>query len=748
MNRSSSITWRGGRPWAAAAVWLAACSGASPAPTAPDAATVANSDHPDIVFVTIDTLRADRVGCYGDPLASTPTLDALAAEGLLFREAHAVAPLTLPSHATLLTGRAPSSHGLRDNGAMRLPDAVPTLAEALSAGGYRTGAFVSAYVLDAAWGLDRGFGLYRSPFHPQAVSRAGAFGEVELPAAEVVNAAVAWWSSHEASGAPRFLWLHLFDPHAPWAPGPGDPYRGDVSRADAHLRRVVDAVGPDTAIVVMADHGEGLWSEGERHHGMLLGRAITRVPLIIRPPGGLVGPLQAPEPRPGLPTLGQPAGLDPELLLEAVPDAPRAARVVGPTVSGLDVAATLAGLAGLPFATEGVDLSPFLQDPAPLALLAALAARPALAETQYPLLHLGVSPLWMAQDDVHRVVSGVWSRACRWVDDPACASAVDAPAALSAAIAAAQAIPAPVAGVLDPEVQSRLAALGYLTDAAPPPTGELADPRDAVAGLRALREAEGIDDPARRAEVLAAIIAAQPASADARLGLSLARVELGDLPGARQALAELLDRWPDHMMALNNAAALAHLMRDDDAALRDAGRMIALNPHDPRGYRIQVSVYVRREDKAAVVEVAERGLAVAPNDANLHYVLGVAQVQGGAPAAGAEHLKVAKLVGTEATDVELWLGLAYERAGDIDLAVRHYEAATRTMDGDLRPWGLAGLMLARADRCAEALPFLVNVSKRGGGVTEVRDALARCESARADERAAGRAAKRGAPAGR
>lgn len=727
---------------AAGGVWLLALVGCREpvAPPVDPAPADRDSDHPDIVFVTIDTLRADRVGAYGDPLASTPTLDALAAEGALFREAHAVAPLTLPSHATLLTGRAPATHGLRDNGAMRLPDAVPTLAEHLRGGGYRTGAFVSAYVLDAAWGLDRGFELYRSPFRPQDVSRAGTFGEVELPAAEVVNAAVAWWESAARSGAPRFLWVHLFDPHAPWAAGPGDPYRGDVSRADGHLRRLVEMAGPDAAIVVTADHGEGLWSEGERHHGLLLGRAITRVPLIIRPPGGLAGPLELPAPRPGLPTLGQPAGADAELLLDAVPDAPKAARVVAPTVSGLDMAATLAGLAGLPFQTEGLDLSPFLRDPSrdpsPDALLSALAARPAVAETQYPLLHLGASPLFMAQDDAHRVISGVWTRSCRWVEDPACAVEAAAPPSLSDVVAKLQAAPTASAGPLDPEVAARLAALGYLTEAPPaPPGGARTDPRDEVMRLRALREAELLRDPKARARALEALIAEQPGLADARLGLSLAHVELGDIPRARSVLAELLRLWPDNMMALNNSAALAHLVRDDEAALRDAGRMIALNPRDPRGYRIQLSTHVQREDKAAVVDVATRGLAVAPNDPNLRYVLGVAQVQGGSPAEGAEHLKIARLVGTEATDVDLWLGLAYERAGDVDSAVRHYEAATRTMDGDLRPWGLAGLMLARADRCAQALPFLVNVSKRGGAVPEVREALARCEAERQAARA-------------
>ena len=140
-------------------LWNVACSeppteqeleAAAPAVEVPSAA-------PDVLLITIDTLRADRVGAYGDPLAQTPTLDALAANGALFREAHSVSALTLPSHATLLTGLLPSEHGLRDNAGFRMSEEIPTLAEALLPAGYQTGAFVSAYVLDSAWGLDRGF---------------------------------------------------------------------------------------------------------------------------------------------------------------------------------------------------------------------------------------------------------------------------------------------------------------------------------------------------------------------------------------------------------------------------------------------------------------------------------------------------------------------------------------------------------------------------------------------------------------
>ena len=256
----------------------------TPAPIPPP--PVAATARPDILLVTIDTLRADRVGAYGDPLAKTPTLDGLAADAALFRQAHSVTPLTLPSHASMLTGRYPVHHGLRDNGGFRLEDAVPTLATALQDAGYTTGAFVSAFVLDGAWGLDRGFSTYRDPFHPQKVAQVGAFGEVELPSAEVVNAAAAWWREAEA---PRFAWVHLYDPHTPWREHPdwdGDPYRGEVAFADTLLRRLIELTDNEDLVIVTSDHGEGLWDHGEREHGLLLSPSVTRVPLIVRPPGG------------------------------------------------------------------------------------------------------------------------------------------------------------------------------------------------------------------------------------------------------------------------------------------------------------------------------------------------------------------------------------------------------------------------------------------------------------------------------
>ena len=181
-----------------------------------------------ILLVTIDTLRADRVGAYGDTKAQTKTIDLLAQKGVLFREAHSLSPLTLPSHSSILTGLYPKEHGVRDNAGFVLPNKIHTIAEALKTGGYETSAFVSAFVLEHSWGLSQGFDRYHDPFHPKDLSKVSALGEAQIPSSDTINAAQAWWKKTKG---PKFSWVHLYDPHTPWETKTGDPYRGDIAQA-------------------------------------------------------------------------------------------------------------------------------------------------------------------------------------------------------------------------------------------------------------------------------------------------------------------------------------------------------------------------------------------------------------------------------------------------------------------------------------------------------------------------------------
>jgi choline-sulfatase len=241
---------------------------------------------PNVVLITIDTLRADRLR-----RGLTPAIDALATGGVRFDAARTVVPLTLPSHVTIMTGALPLVHHVRENGVVFKPG-PPPLARMLHDAGYRTGAFVGAYVLNRVFGLAQGFDVYddRVPRDPNL----GPQLEAQRRGGEVVDAALAWL--HDVQ-PPFFLWVHLYDPHAPYDPPPeflaragGRAYDGEVAYADAQVGRVVAALRAkgllaNTVLAVAGDHGEGLGDHGEQSHGMLAYDATLRVPLIVAGPG-------------------------------------------------------------------------------------------------------------------------------------------------------------------------------------------------------------------------------------------------------------------------------------------------------------------------------------------------------------------------------------------------------------------------------------------------------------------------------
>jgi arylsulfatase A-like enzyme/Flp pilus assembly protein TadD len=246
---------------------------------------------PNILLVTFDTTRYDRFGCTGDADARTPTVDALAARGLLFERAYASASLTLPSHTTMLTGLEPVAHGVRDNGKYRVADELHTLPEMLREAGYATAAFVSAFVLGSQYNLNQGFDAYDDRMHTMSQRR---WGVPQRSGVEVADQALAWLAAADAA-RPFFLWAHFYDPHAPRFVEPpfdelGDTYRGEIAYADAQLARLLEGVernahGRPTLIVFTADHGESLGQHGEETHGLVAYDSTLHVPLILAGPG-------------------------------------------------------------------------------------------------------------------------------------------------------------------------------------------------------------------------------------------------------------------------------------------------------------------------------------------------------------------------------------------------------------------------------------------------------------------------------
>jgi arylsulfatase A-like enzyme len=245
-----------------------------------------------VLLITLDTTRYNALGCYGNPKKPTPALDRLASEGVVFEQARTVTPLTLPAHASMLTGLYPVRHTLVANGLRALPQSATTAAELARRAGVQTAAFVAAVVLDSAMGLDQGFEVYADPPR-EDVTQTHKHPELEAPA--IVAAAQSWLDARDRS-RPYFAWLHFFDPHAPYAPPQelaqqlGSPYLGEVAYVDRALDSLLaklraDGTLDETTVIVVGDHGEGLNTKLEPTHGWYCYEGTLRVPLLIRFPG-------------------------------------------------------------------------------------------------------------------------------------------------------------------------------------------------------------------------------------------------------------------------------------------------------------------------------------------------------------------------------------------------------------------------------------------------------------------------------
>lgn len=249
---------------------------------------------PNVLLITLDTTRAGHLGCYGHKTARTPVLDRLAAEGARYTRAYSHVPLTTPSHASLMTGLLPPHHGVRLNGVDRLPPGVPVLAESMKSAGYHTAAFVASFVLDRRFGLDRGFDHYddrtNSPTETDNLYTAEVRGDV------VVDRALAWLNAH---AEPAFVWVHLYDPHYPYAPPPGwqpadatpeAAYDAEIAFTDRQVGRLTGwlaehKLSDRTLVVVAGDHGEAFGEHDEQEHGALVYENTLRVPLLLWRPG-------------------------------------------------------------------------------------------------------------------------------------------------------------------------------------------------------------------------------------------------------------------------------------------------------------------------------------------------------------------------------------------------------------------------------------------------------------------------------
>ena len=442
---------------------------------------------PNVLLITLDTVRADHLGCYGAARAATPTLDALAASGVRFATAVAHAPLTAPSHASILTSRTPLGHGVRDNGAYVLPEGVRTVAEEFRHAGYKTAAFVSGFPLTRRFGLDRGFETYDDHLPRGSDPRRTAY--VERSADRTTDAALHWLDTAGAA-QPFFLWVHYFDAHAPYEPPAefvaraGSPYGGEIAFVDSQLARIIGRVENGAAkgrtlILVTADHGESLGEHGEDTHGIFLYDATLRVPFLL-----------------------------------AGPDVP-AGRVATTVARGIDVAPTLLDYAGLAMpAMEGRSLRPAASG-------GRLEDAPTYSESLHPQLQYGWAPLHSLRTERYKMIEAPRPELYDLQADAA--ETADRAAAdpsrlegLRRELQKMMATKTPVAArAIDAETAARLDALGYIGTAggtaAPVPTGR--DPKDGI-GLATRLGRNGMSvartEPQKAIRELTALLAEDP----------------------------------------------------------------------------------------------------------------------------------------------------------------------------------------------------------------------------------------------
>ncbi len=548
-----------------------------------------------VVLVTIDTLRADRLGSYGDLGARTPVLDQLAAQGVRFENAIAPVPLTLPSHTSLMTGQQPPAHGVRHNSVFAVAPDTPLLAESLREAGYTTAAFVAAFVLDARYGLDRGFDVYDDDVGQRRASKS-PFSFAERRGDEVVDAALAWLAD-----APDrfFVWVHLYDPHADYDPPPeyleraaGDAYAGEIAFADAQVGRLLRAItrrwGPDGLVVaVTSDHGESLGEHQEPTHSYTIYEATQRVPLILA-------------------GHGLPAG--------QVVDATVRLVDVAPTLLWLTGAAALDGAQGRSLARL-IHLGPEQEE------------RVAYVETLATQLEMAWSPLLGVRTTRHKYIRAPQPELYDLGEDPGETRNLalvqpELARELDGLLERELQVARPVEASLElgAEDRTRLESLGYVVPGEGTLRGELGvvgglnprdlmldairvrDARSALAGGRPERALELLEPvqgggphvaqtraqaalAAGRAEQAVAIMEAAPGDyVTDRTLLGMAYLAAGRLPEARRTLEGAHREDPDAHGPLLALARLAHREADPVAAerwLREAER-VAPQPEGPR----------------------------------------------------------------------------------------------------------------------------------------------------------------------
>ena len=609
-----------------------------------------------VLLVTIDTLRADYLGCYGRESIATPNIDRLAARGVRFATAIAQVPLTAPSHASILTGAYPQVHKVRDMGGFVLDEKIPTLATLTSRAGFTTAAFVGSAVLHHAYGLGRGFATYVDDMHPPKGTKKlpGVVAEVR---GEVVTERALQWLEKSA-GKKFLLWTHYYDPHFPYDPPepyrsryPKDRYGGEVAYTDSSVGRLLDALrerglADDTLVVLVADHGESLGEHGEYTHGAFLYDSTVRVPLIVAGPG-------------------IPSG-----------------RVVAPQVRSIDILPTICDLLGLAPGeqAQGVSLVPALVEGH------AVGSNYCYLETLYPRSHLGWSELRGMRTDDWKLVVGPKPELYRMTKDRAetenvlahyPAQAEELQRRVWEAAGPRQTLgelrPRPV----DDERRRELQALGYVNAGVRPIRIDMSgpDPKERVAVLEALEragEAMNHDRFQEGARILEKTAREDPTNPLVYTELGLCYQNLRQFDRAERVYREAIRNKADGDQTHAELGEI-YIRRGDLArAVEFMERAARLNPTNLENMINLATAYLHLGKLDETERVLRTILVQNGRYAAAHNLFGILEIQRGRAGEARRHFEQAVEYSPELAESYMNLGLLAQNAGENKAAIAYY----------------------------------------------------------------------------
>jgi choline-sulfatase len=631
------------------------------------AATVpARRPRPNVILITIDTVRADHIGCYGATDIKTPTLDGLARDGIVFERAISQVPLTWPSHAAILTGTYPFQNGVQDFTGQPLDERFRSIAQVFKQQGYATGAVVSAFVLDRSWGLARGFDFYDDAFSAETF-RQKDIGLVDRKAGESVTRALAWL--RKTPRRPFFFWLHLYDPHSPYDPPEPfrteyktHPYDGEIAYADHELGRLIawlkqNQLYNSTAIVLLSDHGESIGEHGEKEHGFFVYNSTIHIPLIVKPPAGSVF-------RPG--------------------------RVASP-VETVAVAPTLTRLAGMKDEIQKQFASPgLLNDQAP-------ADGVAYSESFYSFSSFGWSPLHALQTSRYHYIEAPTPELYDVVADPQEKNNLASQQAATVAVLEdkLQALlrqnpfKAGESGTsgLSPDALEKLRALGYVAYRSPVSAEALAaglpDPKSKLREFNAILEA---GDAFRSGDfqagetLLAQVQEKNPQMYIIPFMLGEAATRQQKWEEASAAFQKCLQLNPTFDQAMTGLSRVLMYLEKSDEAIQWSRNALKVNPASYRAW-YQLGLIESKTDKDAAIADYEKGVSIQGSFAPLRRDLGLLYFQRQEYARAAEHLAKAAELGLKDAPILNFLGISYSRTSRIAKAVQSYKEAISLSPG-------------------------------------------------------------------